>query len=181
MEYKKIMLFVVLLSAVGMSCAGEVSVRQQELEKACFEKELELSNLGKMIDEKIDFLDSFTNNSQFLLKELIDKNKIELEQKNKVFEWSKEEESNLENKIRNEVNDFLFTFYEKYQNCGDIRNMLVEGLFYQKDGVEGFEKLKFFLVLSAFEHDFLKTLVKRYEACVQDLINIKQKLNSLEA
>jgi hypothetical protein len=181
MTYKGIILSV-LLAPFTIIGNNNVDIRIQELEEKFFQKELELSDLGKMIAEKDELLSSFDSDCQNYLRFFINKKIKQLEEKNDGKSLSEEEEKQLANELRKMVNEFLYTFCDACRNKKDIKDMLLEGLFYQDEstGIKEFESFKFYLIRSTFEREITIRLIKKYEHCIQELIVIKAELENLQ-
>jgi hypothetical protein len=178
-NYKNIFLSLLLLPIPTYSKSNEIRI--QELKEAQFKKEIELSEIGKMITEKDELLASYDEKSQCLLSNLVDRKTALLEEKN-GNQLSREEKQHLAEALRNEVNEFLNALYKSYEEQKNAAEVITNEIFH-KDNVKGFkelESLKFFLIRCAFEQDLVIKLVYKYAACLQELIKINQELTALD-
>lgn len=97
MDYKKLCLSVFLVP-FAVSSNNNADVRIQELQKDQFEKELELSQMSKMIMEKAEFLDSIKSKGDAIYSSLA----------YKLNEKEKKEFLNGDRDINNEYDQMKF-------------------------------------------------------------------------
>lgn len=182
MNYKSIALIAILLPVTVMSYCKSAEARIKELKDAQFKKELELSDLGEIITKKDQILNSFDDDSQYLLRLLINRKKAKIEEKNDGKKLSKEEEKQLAEELRNSVNEFLHVFGAAYKEHRNVADMITNGMFHEDDikGLKELESLKFFLIKSAFERSLIMKFIDKYKICLQELIKINQELANLE-
>ena len=181
MNYKHMILSALLLPFAINSYGKSVEARIKELQEAQFRKELELSEIGKIISEKDVFLNSFDEDSQYLLRLLINRKKTELIAKNGGIKLSKEEEKKLGEELRNSVNEFLYAVCAAYKAQKNVADIIKNGIFQEdsSNDLKELESLKFFLIRSAFERELVIKFVDKYSVCIQELIKINQELAKL--
>ncbi len=173
MNYKNIMLAAFLLPVTITSYGQSVETRIQKLKEAQFQKELELSEIGEMIDKKCDLLTSYKSNAFYYWKHLQEKKINELQEKNKL---SKED-------CEKAIAGLEILFEECLKNIGtafdaakDIKRLIQNELF----DTNGFENLRLALLRVVFEQHLIEKLIVKYEACIQELIIINKELISLK-
>jgi uncharacterized coiled-coil protein SlyX len=156
--------------------------RIKELEQALFEKELAISNLGKMIAERDELLSSFDTDCQYLLELLTAKEIEKLEEKKGHGQLSQKEKEQIATDVRNLVNNFIFDFAKGYKNKNDLQGMLIKGLVTQEQSTDipELQSFKFYLLRSAFERGIVVKLVKQYAQCIQELIDMEKQLDDLK-
>lgn len=180
----KNMLLSVLLIPATIIGKDTIDVRMQKLEEKLSQKELELSNLGKMIAEKDEFFSSFNMESQRLLRLLIDKRVKQLEEQKSGKSLSQEEKNKVAIEMQNKANEFLYKFFDALKGDKAIDGMLSEGLF-QKNEIAGeagadFESLRFYLIRHTFEQMITMHLVKKYEDCIKEYRDLLRELSNLQ-
>jgi hypothetical protein len=165
MFIKKIILHVCLLSVIGANCAqNEAQIK--ELKERRFKLELELSDLGKMITEKDELLQSIHPSMIDLIVKKIRDNNIDKDQVRELVE--KNDAENLK---------FITALEEVFLSKKNIQQFLLKELF---DEEAPFKSLKFYLIRFVLERDLLKMLVERYGDLQQNLFEIDQKLIDLK-
>jgi len=168
MNYKKIALLAFLLPVASYSQTIEEQI--QELQEVQFQKELELSDIGKMISER----DAFLRNGQSYIQDLLG------EYKNK-----KKSEAGNENLSDQEIiaaydkasDELIYCFDDAYKNNGNIEQLLIDA-FITKDKKE-FASLRFFCSRCSIERSLIEKLVARYAKCFQEVIELDQKIIQL--
>ncbi len=171
MKNKMMKLSMIFLASLPFATHAEnVEIKRQELKIARFKKMQQLSELAKMIDEKDELLHSIVQNGGSFLSQLAaDKNLNEQETKDFIQETA----SSLDN--------FGETVDEAIKITKNVKKFFVKELFKGDNRrLTDFEALKFLVIRSALERDFLKTLVEQYEEYQQELIEIDQKLEDLQ-
>lgn len=176
------MLLGALLAPFVIIGNNKVDTRLKQLEAKILQKELELSNIGKMIAEKDELFSSFDSNSQKLLKLLIDKRVRQLEEKNGGKSLSNEEKNKVAAEARNNANEFLYTFFDAFKDDKDIDGMLKKGIFKNNEdtGSADFESLKFYLIRHTFEQMITLHLVKQYEDCIKEYRTLMHEFSNLQ-
>lgn len=162
-----------LIFLISLPCASQgqnPEAQIQELKTVRLKKMQQLSELGKMIDEKDELLYSIAQNGGAVLSQLAkDKNLNTQEAK----EFIQEAVSSLDN--------FGETVDEAIKVKKNVKQFFVKELFKGDNRrLTDFEALKFLVIRSALEHDFLKILVEQYEEYQQEIIEIEQKIENLQ-
>jgi len=166
---KKCILFSFLLTSALTHCAVDQKVRQ--LQEVRFQKELELSELGAKIAEKEALLRFMYLKSDEFVAELIQEKKIDGQEKELFLK---------------KLNDFYQNFGkivdQKLATRIDVEHWLAQELFFKSENskTENFDTLKFHVIRDILERNLLKTLLARYELCLQELIVIDRELDSLK-
>lgn len=129
-----------------------IQTRIRELEEIQFQKEREISELNEMITEKMNVFDCYKSNALDYLKS---ENDVALK-----------ENSSLDQLIEN--------FKTEFDNTKNITQMFKEGL---KDS---HEMVRIALLRVILEERFIEKLIVKFEACVQELIEINIELIDLK-
>lgn len=167
MMYKKVLLGVFLVPFAVMGHGGDVEAQMKELKDYRFKKELELSDLGKMISEKDEFLRSLKSLMiNFIVGEMHENNLNEHERE--AFGLRIDESSKA----------FQEALTKAFIAKKNIKQFFVEELLNEKES--GFETLKFLQVRHVSEQNLLKTLVERYGDCQQELFEVDYQLDELQ-
>lgn len=155
---------------------------QKQLEEQLFQKELELSKLGRMISKRAHFLSSFSELAQEYICIVLDREVARVEFENGGNPLSDNEKSELKKDVLSSADEFLFAFFAACESNQDIAGMLPKGLFKHNDrlNIEDFELLKFHFIQSTVERQFISDLVKKYEACIKELLIINASIENLE-
>lgn len=179
MMYKNIVFMALLMSLPLTKCEDSNELRIKELEEIQFQKMLELSNLGKMIAERDEFLRHALENRQHIF-DLVKQDKITQLEKSKGIKLSSEEMDKIDQEIKDSMKLFLEKFYES--NINETKELIIEELYDQNnlDSITSFESLRFMLLRFMFECDFLLVLVAKYASCSQELLKINIEFNSLK-
>lgn len=179
MAFKGIFLSVLLSPLAIASHSGKIEMQIRKLQEMQFKKALELSNLGKMIAEKDAFLRSYKEEvfSIWLSLRSIQVTTLE-EMSGKPL--SEEEIGKIGRAIEDSNNIFLYKFYET--EVKDAKEMLTKELYAEENSAfpNSFQSMKFILLRSIFEREFLVKLVDKYATCAQELIEINIKLIALK-
>ena len=180
MDYKSIFLSI-LLVPIAAVCNDARDKCIQQLEEQLFQKELELSNLGKMIEERDDYLASFGIDSKAIAK-LMEKEVQKWKEKNPGKPFTEEARDQIKALIIHPAYEFSVAFFAACNNGVDIKDMLTGGLFRynESDDAKEFESLKFYFIRCSIEQELLAALVKQYEKCIQDLLDISVEIESLQ-
>jgi hypothetical protein len=179
MTYKNIFLSILLVPLTAMG-SSTTDTQIQQLKKKFLQKELELSDLGAMIEEKNELLLSFKTDVQYLLGTLRDKKVLQIEEKTGKL-LSQEEKTKLWVELRSDAIDFVYTFCADYENQKSITDVLVKGLIHENSDDVEFESLSFYLIRCAFERPLLIHLIAEYENCLQELRAIENEITTLNA
>ena len=170
MNYKTIFLTMLFVPIAAMG-RNTVDTRIQRMEENIFQKQLELSKLGALITEKDKLLYSFKSESHDVFRLIIDKRMRALRQKNDGNALPQEEEARLY-KSKRELDIFYTNALMTYKNTKSIEGILVNGLFEEDE----FQSLKFYAIRYTIEQAILKSLVKKYEIHIQQLIALELNL-----
>lgn len=163
MDCKKLCLSVFLVP-FATSSNNNADVRIQELQKDQFEKELELSQMSKMIMEKAEFLDSIKSKGDAIYASIA----------HKLNEKEKKE-------FKNEIAVFEDRFNEALEGKNDVKEVFMkEFLNGDRDINNEYDRMKFFVMIYSVEDVFLKKLFKCYEKSLQELFQINNKLKELQ-
>lgn len=175
------MLLSILLVPLAVVCSDAKDKRIQQLEEQLFQKKLELSNLGKMIEERDDYLVSFGIESKAIAK-LMEKEVQKWKEENLGKPFTKEARDQIKASIICAAHEFSATFFAACDKNMNIKDMLTDGLFRQNEsvGASEFDSLKFYLIRYALEHELMVALVKRYENCIQDALALWAEIESLQ-
>lgn len=179
MKLNIIFLNVVLMPLAIISYSENTEMQIQKLQELQFQKALELSNLGKMIAEKDEFLRSYKEDVFSIWRSLRSMQITILEEMNSK-PLSKEEIDKVGQTIEDSNNLFLDRFYEA--EVKKVKEMLTRELYAGEKpaSLDSFQSMKFILLRSIFEREFLVMLVDKYAACAQELIQINIELNTLK-
>lgn len=177
----KSMLLGILLVPFAVVCSDAKDKRIQQLEEELFQKKLELSNLGKMIEERDDYLASFGIDSKAIAK-LMEKEVQKWKEENPGKLFTEEARNQIKALIIHPAYDFSVAFFSACNNGVNIKGMLADGLFrYNESGdAKEFESLKFYFIRCSIEQELLAALVERYEKCIQDLLDISLEIENLQ-
>lgn len=163
MNLNKIFLSAFLVPFVLVSNSN-INERIENLKKNLHEKELELSNLGKMIAEKEASIDSIRSAGitvySSISNTLNEQEEKELNEKLDIFEENIIRALNAKNDLKN----ILITDFSN--NHKNTNNELA--------------RIKSVIIRQCVEYHFLKRLFKHYEECLQELIAIEHELNKLQ-
>ena len=168
----KIVLSAFLLTAyIPIYTNTNNEARIEELEAALLQKEYEISSLGEKIDAKVRLIRSIDIDMCADLEQRVSQLKLEdqeLEElRNSIYAGGKEFE-----KI---IKDALFL-------TKDIKGILLKEFFdHEKPLAKNFVVQKFWALRTFFEDLLLKHLVKRYEVCIQQAIQINNEIETLQS
>lgn len=181
MTYKGMLLSTLLVpfAIVGNDAAD---LRIQQLEEKFFQKELELSNLGKMIAERDKLLSSFSLIAHEHISVMLSREVKKAESKNGGNPLPEEEENKLKKELLGSADDFLFSFFATCEKQQDISELLTKGLFQENEilNISEFESLKFHFIQCTFERRVIFDLVKKYEDCIRELLAINAEIENLQ-
>lgn len=177
MNHTYVLLSALLLPAIIYGKNNDTYIK--ELEEVQFKKELEISELGKMIAERNNDLSSFEEIGQNILEYLLAKKIAKLEMSG--IKLKKNEIDQLAVDLRSSANKFVSDFFVAYEKNENIEIILQKGLLNDENLkiLKELESLNFFLVRSAFERILTQKLVKKYAMCIQELSLINQKIEQL--
>jgi|GEM_PF-2271053 predicted nucleic acid-binding Zn-ribbon protein len=176
MNYKNTFLFIFL---VPFSIFGDGAVdtkynikeRIQELNDELSKKLVRISDLGKTITERDEYIQSLRAAIvDFMAKVMRVKNFNEQE----IKEFGQATEATITNFYR-DLNEVLI--------CKKtIKGFLLKELFRndEEGQIDDFERIKFFVIKSLNEYRILKNLIAEYEELQQDVMNIDQELDDLK-
>jgi hypothetical protein len=163
-----------LVPATLTHCVENIDTQIRELKEAKFQKELGLSDLGKIISEKDELFQSMWQAANNFSLKLISEKKKSL---------------NLNDR---EVEDFTQALNTSLANFGEALN---EAIIFKKNVKQFFvkelldergaeskalETLKFHIIRNSLEFQLLRTLIERYEEGHQELIEINSKIADLQ-
>lgn len=159
MNYINIFLSV-LLAPCALTYCSNTEMQIQQLKEELYKKELELSRLGKEIEEQEKLIEA-------MFDKLIDLH------------------SQIQNSLnQNEKNEFLAelnAFQKRFDDAIDnlqIKNFLLTEFFIDKD--IKIERVKSIMIRSSIERELLKELIRNYEAKLQELAQLFSKLSKFE-
>lgn len=170
-----------LLSIPLMISGNNHDELQQQLKESFFQKQLELSKLGRMISKKANFISSFSKLAHEYAAIVFDREVEKIESKNGKSPLSNEEKSKIKNDLLESADEFLFAFFAACETNQDITGLLSKGLFKHNDhlNIDDFELLKFHFIQSTLERRLISDLVKKYEACIKELLIIATNIENL--
>lgn len=168
--------FVFLLSFVAFSFCygGKHDKRIKELEEAQFKKELELSELGEIIDKKYSSLDLYKTH---LLNHYWTPS-----QENKSIVLQKQNESlktgciKSRSEIEGSFDRFLKEVGTAFNSAKNIRSIIEE----EKLDQINIEDFRIVLLRVILEQNILEKLVEKFEISIQELTKINQELTILK-
>ena len=136
-------------------------MRIKELKELHFQKQLQLSDIGKMIADRDEFIRSSKEILSPVFSSIKNKKIDALVKKNGKV--SQEEINKIEEEIENSNDFFLKKYYESDHK--DIKEVLMTELFDQESintSFTSFESLRFTLLRIIMEHSFLLNLTEKY-------------------
>lgn len=171
----------ILLPVTITSYGNDVEARIKELEQKYFEKELEISDLGKMIAERDEILRCARQNIG-ILWDTIKRQKADAIARKHGKDLSEEEFEQVGIIMQASLNEFVKQFVVALGANQEIKGMLTKGLYDQEniDSATSFESARFILTRAILEHMLLEKLVAKYEACVEELIKFSRELTALK-
>jgi hypothetical protein len=151
------------------------------LEEAYFQKNLELSKLGKKIAKTDKLLSSYQSELNSQLCFLVDKKIKEYTEQNSNNVVSKEEIARIASAIECEMHDFISMVCLSFEDNKDIEGVLSQELLQQDNNgkIEGFESLKFFALRITFERSLIKLLIKKYEGYLKEMADLYTEMKHL--
>jgi uncharacterized protein YhaN len=176
MTYKGMFLSALLVPVAITSYAkntvdSKVSVEAQieQLKEKRYQKQLELSELGIKIAEKQELLEDMYDDACSAWTKMLDS--LELE--------DQEREDFIQEK-RSSSEEFKKLLKYSLEVKKDVNGLLVgEILDEEKPFPSDFNFSKFWVLRGRFEYDLLVTFIERYEACLQELIEIDSEMEVL--
>lgn len=163
MTYKNIFLGALLVPFAIFS-NSDIDAHIQELKRAQHEKELKLSEIGKIILEKEEMIDSIRSKSisvySLICALLNDQEKKEFMEEVEIFEEDLD-------KAFIAKEDLKQLFEQEFINRG-------------KSNEDQIARVKSSIIRYKMEYNFLKGLFKNYEKCLEELIKINIELDSLQ-
>ncbi len=139
------------------------------------QKQITISELGKLIAEKDTFIRTFNKNIESIyttiLNDLID----EWEQENGTS-LSSEEIDEIAQNLELSINKFLKEF--NAVPIEDLHDFIVNELYDQEnfESITAFQPIKFLLLRTLFEKNLLAELVNLYATSVQELYQMNEQL-----
>jgi hypothetical protein len=172
------MAFLLLVPMLSYGNNMDTEKRIQELKKAKFEKQLEISNLGKSIAEKTELIVSFKDDTEYLLNLLLKQKTLALKKLETRTSITDEQQTQILMKLEKEANEFVSKFYQAYEDKKNIKGLLTDACVERESQKpqESLAPLKFYLVRWAFEHDLFESMIQKYESLIQELIDIEKEL-----
>lgn len=170
MIHKITLLTSLLIPATFITYGQNIDAQIRELKNSRFEKQLELSDLGKRIAEKDELLHSIALGARNFFTELIKKKELN-EQEAKEFGRA----------LNTSLENFEKALDEAIIVKKNVKQFFVKELLKENNKkVEDFETFKFAIIRITLERNLMKTFVEQYEDCQQELIEIDQKLADLQ-
>jgi hypothetical protein len=166
MHFKRIALMALLSPIFGYS---KNEARVSELKEAQYKKSIEIQEIAKRISEADEYIHSCAINYDRLVDWIIQK------KKSNGIRIDKE-------KIRQELTSLLETCKEIFLGKRQFDLNLQYELFDKDDvdAIDSFKSLSFMCMHGVTERTILTSLVLRYQACLQELLNINQELKNSE-
>jgi hypothetical protein len=163
MNYKAMLLAALLVPCTIFS-NETVDTRIQQLKKDLYAKELELSDLSKIIEEKQGWIDLIRNNQR--------------EFAHQIFSGSDVQENEA---LRTVVSSFQQELNRVCDSKKDLQQFLLKKLLDNNPGSFcEIERMKSWCIRYYVEYNFLSKLTKRYEECVQEMLAIEIELEELQ-
>ncbi len=136
----------------------------EQMKQLKFNNEVELSELGKAISDKYEYIESIRQKGVAIVRHEINKQDLN-DQEAKEYGKSVD-------------NDLIF-FINRLEKSPTINGFLISELFKCKkdEPLEDFEMIKFCVIRIINEYRMLKTLITRYEALEQEHREITQKMS----
>ena len=163
MTYKGMILSALLVpfTIIGNDASD---TRIQQLKNDLHAKELELSELSQMVEEKQAWIDSITERQHAFYAMV--SNIIGKEEKDA---------------LKKELNDFQEQVDKLDFSKGDILNFLKSYALNNIKGSMEFERMKSWCIRYNAEYHLLNNLIKRYEQCLQEFIALEIELKNLQS
>ncbi len=158
-SFVKPFILMVLLVPLSISADNLAQIKQFKLNK-----EVELSELGKAISDKYEYIESIRQKGIAILR-------YEVNRKNLSNQEAKEYGKSVDND--------LVVFITRLEKSPTINGFLVSELFKcnKDEPLEDFEMIKFCVIRIINEYRILKTLIERYEILEQEHREITQKMS----
>ena len=174
MTHKTMFFIALLVSATSTYCVESIAMQIQQLKNDCLKKRFELSDLGKTIDDKDTLIRKLDDAIDTLALELI-------REKKKSLNLNEEAVKEFRQTLNASIEKFEKDLDEAIISKKNVKQFFVKEFFNENNRrIKDFSILKFCLTRNAFELDFLKILIERYEECQQELIEINGKLADLQ-
>lgn len=153
MIYKSLLLTLFLVPFT-MTNNNLQNARIQELEEAQFQKECEISELNKMIVEKNSSFHFYKSNAYDYLASM----------------------DNSDSKAKASLDQLITSLKAEFDNTKNITLMFQEGL----SSNDSYEMVRIALLRVILEERFIEKLILKFEACIQELIEINIELMNLK-
>jgi len=172
----------VFLSALALTTYGKNTEADiKKLRSDLFQKELELSELGKKITEQEEIVSSYGPKLMAVYEQAFERKKSNLHKEEANQTLTAEERTEICDSINKSFDEFL----EKLTKLSDPSNkerFLVKEFFNKEEAdiCNSFDSAKFHILKIAFEFAILENLVEQYEDCLRDFGTIYDQLDALE-
>jgi hypothetical protein len=174
MTHKTMFFIALLVSATSTYCVESIAMQIQELKDYRFKKELELSDLGKMISEKDELFQSMWQAANNFSLKLIN-------EKKKSLNLNEQEVKEFTQALNTSLANFGEALNEAIIIKKNVKQFFVKELLDERNREsKGLETLKFHIIRNSLEFQLLRTLIERYEEGHQELIEINSKLADLQ-
>lgn len=174
MNYKNIAIIALLLPLTITSYSKSVETRIKELEEAQFKKELEISELGEIIDKRCASLNAYKSRALYHYWKPSQEKKInDLQKKNLL---SKEECTKARSDIETSFNQFIKNTGVAFSAAKDIQQLIEKEAFDQ----DSLEDLRIVLLRVILEQHLIEKLVEKFKICIQELTKINQELTNFK-
>jgi hypothetical protein len=174
MTSNTMLLIALLVPATFTHCVESIDMQIRELKEAQFQKELALSDLGKIISEKDELFQSMWQAANNFSLKLINEKKKSLNlNEQEVKEFTEELNTSLAN-FGEALNEAII--FKKNVKQFFVKELLDE----RSRESKALETLKFHIIRNSLEFQLLRTLIERYEEGHQELIEINSKLADLQ-
>ncbi len=193
MTYKQILFLSLFLAPYTIIAKNTVKAQAQidqqiqELEEKVYQIELEILKLGKMIEEKSEYLLDLSSKIQDIFQ-LVLKDKIKtFEKQNNDQPSSKEDQDKIRIELKNQIFQFLDQFYDTVKDNKKIKGMLIKNLFeihetsdYKSFTPHSLDLLKFITMNSYFYEQNIQSLIKKYDYFVAEYSDLMNQLIYLQ-
>ncbi len=185
MTYKKHIFFLSLF-AMPYTMVGKNTVKIQmqidgqieELKEKIYQKELEIFNLGNMIEEKDKHYSMLKLEIRKNIEAMIDVRLEQLKKQNNGKSLSQEDKDRIDAEVRKKLKEFVKNFFDAVNDGKKIKGILEANPFQQDKADYGF--FNFYLIRSIFDYQFILGLINQYENCIQELSKLKNELTELQ-
>lgn len=177
MIYKNIVVLSLLLPALSYGKNMDTEKRIQELKKAKFEKQLEVSNLGKLILEKEELIESFIMKAGDFKRILISQKQEAATQNNGDNPLKNDAIEQIRADAHEPLHLFLKNITKAISQEKNIKGHLANQIFNEETG--RFDMCRLAVIGVWFETELMNDYIAQYESAIQELIDIEKELDHL--